>query len=67
MTWSPGQHEDGTCSCHPSSVQSVCQTLDEMDFERGMETLGKDAEAQDKDRMTSLNYVAVFPVPCCWR
>ncbi|ETE58247.1 Ankyrin repeat domain-containing protein 39, partial [Ophiophagus hannah] len=35
MTWSPGHHEDGTCSCHPSSVQSVHQTLDEMDFERG--------------------------------
>ncbi|XP_026571072.1 ankyrin repeat domain-containing protein 39 [Pseudonaja textilis] len=36
MTWSPGRHEDGTCSCHPSSVQSVHQTLDEMDFERGI-------------------------------
>lgn len=43
MTWSPGHHEDGTCSCHPFSVQSVHQTLDEMDFERGMGTLGKDA------------------------
>ncbi|XP_060539493.1 ankyrin repeat domain-containing protein 39 isoform X2 [Pantherophis guttatus] len=36
MTQSPGHHEDGTCSCHPFSVQSVHQTLDEMDFERGI-------------------------------
>ncbi|XP_032085669.1 ankyrin repeat domain-containing protein 23-like isoform X2 [Thamnophis elegans] len=36
MTQPPRHHENGACSCHPSPVQSVHQTLDEMDFERGI-------------------------------
>ncbi|XP_007429800.1 ankyrin repeat domain-containing protein 39 [Python bivittatus] len=36
MTWSPGHHKDGICSCHSTAAQGVHQTLDEMDFERGI-------------------------------
>nr|XP_020635873.1 ankyrin repeat domain-containing protein 39 [Pogona vitticeps]XP_020635874.1 ankyrin repeat domain-containing protein 39 [Pogona vitticeps]XP_020635875.1 ankyrin repeat domain-containing protein 39 [Pogona vitticeps]XP_020635877.1 ankyrin repeat domain-containing protein 39 [Pogona vitticeps]XP_020635878.1 ankyrin repeat domain-containing protein 39 [Pogona vitticeps] len=37
MASSPGHHEDGSCCSHHSvAVPSVHQTLDEMDFERGI-------------------------------
>ncbi|XP_062995292.1 ankyrin repeat domain-containing protein 39 [Elgaria multicarinata webbii] len=36
MASSPGHHQDGSCCSHHMAVPSVHQTLDEMDFERGI-------------------------------
>ncbi|XP_061449103.1 ankyrin repeat domain-containing protein 39 isoform X2 [Rhineura floridana] len=36
MASSPGHHKDGSCCSHQMAVPSVHQTLDEMEFERGI-------------------------------